>query len=63
MKPPNAPTTREALNALPEYSGKDADHVYEGDEKVAVTWIDAKGNMWWLAQRPDGSYCKVAMDD
>ncbi|MDP8997419.1 MAG: hypothetical protein M3O03_10540 [Pseudomonadota bacterium] len=62
MTPTNAPRTREELNSLPEYPAKDAERVYEGEQKLAVTWIDAKGNIWWLGKRPDGSYCKAPAD-
>lgn len=63
MKPPATPSSRGELEALPECGGKDAERVYEGDEKVAVTWTDVLGNIWWLAQRPNGSYCKATVDD
>ena len=54
------PTKPEELDALPEYEGPDATSAYSFDD-LSIFWTDAVGRKWWLAKRPDGSFCKMPM--
>lgn len=60
--PLKIPQTEQERAVLPEYEGPDAVGVYSFDDQ-AVFWTDAKANKWWLAQRQDGTYCKMPTRD
>lgn len=63
MKPSTVPSSREELNALPEYNGPDAENVYSERDLLDIILTDDKNQEWWLLRRPNGSYCKAKVED
>ena len=53
---------QEKLTLLPTYEGPYAVRVNSIDSQP-VFWSDAAGRKWWLAMRPDGTYCKMPKRD